>query len=242
MEDLKLQLWLAKDGMFTEVCKHDDHTKWDISFLRSVRHQLDMKGSLSEKQWTMVAKIRDKVLAPPKPKETIQVNEISKVLEFLNRVPNFSSIRVAMSVPIAGGSSGNADWFLKMYVATDKSKFEGQLQLLVSCDPDFQYGKEYLGRVDLNGLFFPHFRYSNVQLDFEKQAIKDEAVKTLNAIALDPEKVVREFGQLTGQCSFCKRRLSDDISKAYGYGKHCAKKYQLTYPTKKQFEMQGGVA
>jgi hypothetical protein len=79
-------------------------------------------------------------------------------------------------------------------------------------------------------------------LDFEKQAIKDEAVNTLNAIALDPEKVVREFRQLTGQCSFCKRRLSDDISKAYGYGKHCAKKYQLTYPTKKQFEMQGGVA
>ena len=94
-----------------------------------------------------------------------------------------------MSVPIAGGSSGNADWFLKMYVATEKSKYKGQLQLLVSCDPDFQYGKEYLGRVDLNGLFFPHFRYSNVQLDFEKQAIKDEAVKTLNAIALTLRKL-----------------------------------------------------
>jgi hypothetical protein len=54
----------------------------------------------------------------------------------------------------------------------------------------------------------------------------------LQRLAKDPAKVAAEYGKLTGHCAFCLGELSDERSKAVGYGPVCAKKWDLPWGAK----------
>jgi hypothetical protein len=57
-------------------------------------------------------------------------------------------------------------------------------------------------------------------------------VPVLQSIALDPAKAAKEFGALTGRCSFCNIALTDEGSVEVGYGPVCAKHYGLPHKAK----------
>jgi len=48
-------------------------------------------------------------------------------------------------------------------------------------------------------------------------------------LVADPEKVVSEYGNLSGNCFACHKQLTDDRSIRVGYGKVCAKKFGLRW-------------
>lgn len=54
----------------------------------------------------------------------------------------------------------------------------------------------------------------------------------LLAFSADPETMAAKYGKLTGCCSFCGRKLSDERSVTVGYGSTCAAKFDLTWGVK----------
>lgn len=54
----------------------------------------------------------------------------------------------------------------------------------------------------------------------------------LTAIAAEPARLAREYGALTGHCSFCNLQLTDAGSVEVGYGPVCAKHYGLPHTPK----------
>lgn len=55
----------------------------------------------------------------------------------------------------------------------------------------------------------------------------DQIEFVLKALANDPHKVASAYGELTGNCCFCKKPLSDPHSTAVGFGYVCALHYGL---------------
>jgi hypothetical protein len=80
------------------------------------------------------------------------------------------------------------------------------------------YGSNvFYGRIGKDGAFNGRTVASQAVLDL------------LVAFAADPAVVAASYGQLTGNCSFCNRELSDDRSTVVGYGPVCAEKYSLPW-------------
>lgn len=57
-------------------------------------------------------------------------------------------------------------------------------------------------------------------------------LESLQALAHDPEGTARLYGQITGQCCFCGRELTDKRSIAASYGPVCADRYGLSWGEK----------
>jgi hypothetical protein len=55
------------------------------------------------------------------------------------------------------------------------------------------------------------------------------ALASINAIAADPAAAAKAYGVLTGNCSFCRKELTDAGSVEVGYGPVCARKYGLPH-------------
>lgn len=72
-----------------------------------------------------------------------------------------------------------------------------------------------VGSIDREGKFRP------------RQNCPDWVAPALERFAKSPIPTAREYGQLTGRCCFCNRRLTDDLSVAQGYGPVCAENYGL---------------
>jgi hypothetical protein len=79
----------------------------------------------------------------------------------------------------------------------------------------------YFGKITPEGKFFP---VRTCPVSVEPQ---------LKAFAENPEEVAAKYGKLTGCCSFCGRRLTDDRSTEVGYGPVCADKFGLKWGTVK---------
>lgn len=100
---------------------------------------------------------------------------------------------------------------LKM--AGSKSKYPGQL--MVTDGGPFGANVFY-GRIDQRGIFHT---YQNSLM----------ALDVLRRLAANPADVAREYGKLTGHCTFCDLPLTDARSTANGYGPVCAKHYGLQW-------------
>jgi hypothetical protein len=57
-------------------------------------------------------------------------------------------------------------------------------------------------------------------------------LNVLATIAGDPAQAAKAYGMLTGNCSFCRKDLTDEGSVEVGYGPVCAKKYGLPHKAK----------
>jgi len=77
--------------------------------------------------------------------------------------------------------------------------------------------KNYYGKITPQGRFLP------------VAACPPTVEKQLIAFAADPEAVAMKYGKLTGRCSFCGRKLTDDRSTDVGYGPYCAAKFGLSW-------------
>jgi len=182
---------------------------WESNFANSVITQLERKGDLSEKQWGCIAKIVGQVENPPaKPdflSKSTKVASMSGVVALMNKVKGFPKLWFKLPC--------GAD--LCIYKATDRSKYAGQLQLTGGA-----YGSAYYGRITQEGELFAYP---------EGKAIEKELTDLLGRLGANPSEVASEYGKLTGTCSFCHRKLSDERSKEVGYGATCASNYDLPW-------------
>lgn len=117
---------------------------------------------------------------------------------------------IVLSVP---GMPGDG---VRITVAGAGAKFPGTLNVASASirDDDTRYGREWYGRIDLDGHFAPTRKTS-------ADAVA-AITSRLRAFAAEPAKIAGEHGRLTGRCCFCNQSLSDERSTAVGYGRTCA--------------------
>jgi hypothetical protein len=94
-----------------------------------------------------------------------------------------------------------------------KSKYCGQIRVTEGQG----YGDQWFGRIDEQGVFHPASGCPATVLNLMKQF--NEA----------PAAFVAAYGKKTGNCSFCKKALTDAVSVHVGYGPTCAEKYGLPH-------------
>lgn len=110
--------------------------------------------------------------------------------------------------------SGN----VSIKVAGSSSKYKGSLQ--VTDGRPFGDNVWY-GSVTPEGVWTV-----NSRLDAESEAVKT-VTRVLKSLSVDPVKVVQKSAHLSGDCCFCRSKLTADKSAAVGFGPVCAKNYGL---------------
>lgn len=204
---------------------------WESGFASSILKKSTPLGSnLTEKQLNCVHKITDKwagsfkgntqlelleFLKKDSKKPTflnkgVQVSSMSDVVTLMNKVKGFPKLWFKLP--------NDAD--LCIYKATERSKYAEQLQLTGGA-----YGSAYYGRITQQGELFVYP---------EGKKVEKELTTLLKRLGADPSRVASEYGKLTGSCSFCHRKLSDERSKEVGYGSTCASNYDLEWGKKKE--------
>ena len=68
----------------------------------------------------------------------------------------------------------------------------------------------------------------------------DAVVQALREVLADPEGYASSFGHVTGQCTFCGRKLTDARSYTVGYGRDCAERFGLRWGQIGQADLQRG--
>lgn len=107
----------------------------------------------------------------------------------------------------------NGEGVLTLKVAGSMAAEPGAVNVLVN--------EQWLGRINPNGDVIGHKIESRAAL-----------LEQLGRIATDPAGMAKEYGALTGHCSFCHRKLTDAGSIEVGYGPVCADAYGLPHKPK----------
>lgn len=200
----------------------------DVEFVSSIAGQAVHKKELSEKQayWLdklakelgwgadMVAKIDQQIVAtaqaePEFEAEPIQFPEMTTLKEW------FATAGLKLKRPKLTLMHETVDPGLKLWVAGQGSKHPGSIN--VASPEPFEESKFY-GRI-IGNTFVP----------YRKHKTPDGVIEMLFKLAKDPLKTIVEFGTKTGQCAFCNLPLSDEKSVYVGYGRECAKTWNLPY-------------
>jgi uncharacterized protein DUF6011 len=66
----------------------------------------------------------------------------------------------------------------------------------------------------------------------------ETVVEALREVVSDPEGYASSFGHVTGQCTFCGRKLTDARSYSVGYGRDCAERFALRWGPIGQADMK----
>jgi len=199
----------SKEENIHKLKSYLDEDKISSGFATSLFSQFEKRGTLSDKQWGWVLKLVDQVDNPPPPSQKLP--NIKGVLALMKRAVDpkgktFPKLWLKLS-----------DSDLRIHRATSASKYNGQLMLTDGKG----YGCNlYFGRIDTKGDLF---------LAREGKQRSQEIIDLLTRLVADPEKVVSEYGNLSGNCFACHKQLTDDRSIRVGYGKVCAKKFGLRW-------------
>lgn len=101
---------------------------------------------------------------------------------------------------------------LRLYVAGARSNFPGSIQVKI--------GHDWIGRVNLDGAVAGPLND------------RPDVIATLTKVAADPVTAAKEYGALSGRCSFCNLPITDAGSVEVGYGPVCAKHWGLPHHPK----------
>ena len=199
----------SKEENIHKLKSYLDEDKISSGFATSLFSQFEKRGTLSDKQWGWVLKLVDQVDNPPPPSQKLP--NIKGVLALMKRAVDPKS----KTFPKLWLKLSDSD--LRIHRATSASKYNGQLMLTDGKG----YGCNlYFGRIDTKGDLF---------LAREGKQRSQEIIDLLTRLVADPEKVVSEYGNLSGNCFACHKQLTDDRSIRVGYGKVCAKKFGLRW-------------
>ena len=199
----------SKEENIHKLKSYLDEDKISSGFATSLFSQFEKRGTLSDKQWGWVLKLVDQVDNPPPPSQKLP--NIKGVLALMKRAVDPKS----KTFPKLWLKLSDSD--LRIHRATSASKYNGQLMLTDGKG----YGRNlYFGRIDTKGDLF---------LAYEGKQRSQEIIDLLTRLVADPEKVVSEYGNLSGNCFACHKQLTDDRSIRVGYGKVCAKKFGLRW-------------
>lgn len=195
-------------------------------FASSLVNQAKTKTTLSSAQQEWVGKLIDLAQNPPQAKPSKYAkNEVDLEASMHQVVDLFDKAAVTLKRPrVRLQPVGH---YFELHRLTSASMWPGQIAVRVQ-----RAGATmtYLGRVDLYGKFVSGYPYKD-----EYPFLEDFLVQ----FAQDPAGTAAEFGRMTGDCAFCRSKLTDARSTTVGYGSTCAKKWQLPYPTMKQLKQQG---
>jgi hypothetical protein len=106
---------------------------------------------------------------------------------------------------------------LQLSVAGNHASFPGSINLT---DGNRFNANIYYGRIHLNG---------KLELRNTASKLGEEIISSLDLFCLDPAKYGKAFGDKTGCCMYCAKKLTNPKSVLVGYGPICAANYGLPY-------------
>lgn len=165
------------------------------SFVASVVDQFDRKGSISPRQEEALNSVLTKMAAKPVNTAPAKSGDI-----------DVSAIHAMFDRAQANGLKRpkfRADG-LQVSLAPSHGANAGALYV--------KNGEEYFGKI-MGGKYLP------------TQAAPADTLSKLQAIAIDPEKVAKAYGQKTGQCGMCGLELTNSESIELGIGPICRSKW-----------------
>ena len=156
-------------------------------------------NGLSDKQWAWVHKLAVDASTPKPEPVTVDVSGIYALFQ------NYKGKNPRIDIFVN-------DVKLRIAKAGEKSQYCGSLMISKN-----GYGTPFYGVISQNGEF---------SLRHEANEAVIEAIK---AFSSDPAALAAQHGHMTGNCCFCRRKLTDERSTTVGYGPECAENYGLPW-------------
>ncbi len=191
----------------------------DKSFAESLLSQLERKGSLSDKQWYWIGKLADTAEKAkegiPDFTQEVEVGDFGGVIQLFKNAAasGLKNPKIRLGIPM-----GTHNQPLALSVAGHKSKHPGCVNV-TNGEP--YHHNTWFGRITPHGVWQPS---QHVEPD-----LMARLMTLLSALAQDPAGTASKYGRLVGYCCFCHSELSDERSKAVGYGPVCAKNWGLPW-------------
>lgn len=179
-----------------------------LGFATSLINQFSRKGTLSPNQTPYVTSLLALAKGENPPPRHADVGDFTGVIAlFKTASANLKYPKIRLQV------DGQA---IVLSVAGERSKAPGS----VNVAGEGAWGdRPWYGRVSPEGKFD---RSRSLTPDFAALLIP-----VLQELSSNPVAAVQRYGKLTGSCMFCGKTLSDDRSKAAGFGETCAKHFGL---------------
>ena len=175
-----------------------------------------MARTIVAKQEVIDAALDDQPAPPPAPRDpgppakTEDLGSLDRILAFLGRAQKNGLTYPTVRLRTTAGQD------IKITVCGKQSRTQGAIRVT----NDAAYGspnRKYFGLIHPPG-----------RLERGRDCT-DDIVATLRAFAIDPVKTAKLFGNLTNNCCFCGKDLSNPPSVNAGYGPVCAAKYELPW-------------
>ncbi len=185
----------------------------DAEFAQSMIDQFTRKGTLSDKQWPWVESLLDRAMGSGEPQRqpeaTVegQFGVLTEMFITARKHLKFPKIRFQVE-----GSR------IQFSLAGPKSKYAGSIMVT---DGGSYGSNEWYGAIDQEG----HWRQP-------VKGVPANIEKLVRTFVSDPARYASEWGRLAGHCIFCSRLLTDEKSTDVGFGKTCARNYNLPWGKK----------
>jgi hypothetical protein len=178
-------------------------------FAKSLIHQWNRKGRLSQPQQLWVDKLIELAAEAKKPKPVPESTDLGIDLTGLHRLFDRAKQN---NIPVPKIRTALADG--KKVVLSPARVDSANAGFIY-----IRFGEQYYGKVSPDGkLTLPSFVEPC-----------EEVHELIQEIANDPSKAGKAQGQRLGWCIFCSRTLTTNESLFYGYGPICAEKWGLEW-------------
>lgn len=156
-------------------------------------------NGLSDKQWAWVHKLAFDASQPQPEQLAINVEGL------YNLFSKYKGLYPKIDIVVNGVQ-------LHIARAGDKSKFKGSIMISHA-----GINSPFYGVISKDGIFTPRFAATN------------PIIEAIKAFSNDPVGLAAHHGHATGNCCFCRKKLTDERSVTVGYGEICANNYGLPW-------------
>jgi hypothetical protein len=173
-------------------------------------------GGLTDRQWYWIGELARQVSGAEPAPATTNVGSVKGIVDLLDRAKQH------LKYPALLVRANDRD--IRLNIAGSSAQAPGTINVC-SAVRDSAGQRRWFGRITVAGEYEPSRRI--------EPAMRTPIAAALAAMASDPAKAASEYGRLTGHCCFCTLPLTDPRSTAVGYGKICARNYDLPWGTPK---------
>jgi len=189
----------------------DKLTTRDQTFASSLIDQFLATKALSARQWEWVGILGDRVKGAEPIYGDFKAIEVMLMLA----ADNIQTPKIRL---MTNWRDPDADHRF-VQLTFSKNRETGKREILVHIDGWAGHGyRKFAGWINENHL-----------MPWRADRMTDDVKNLIQDFSMDPARVARACAGLLGACSYCGQRLTDDTSKAMGYGPVCAKHYGLPW-------------
>lgn len=194
-------------------------------FATSLVEQLDRRGFLSSEQNFWLHKLAMQSVETTAPASSVKMENLRRIFDRASKKMKYPKVKFQASNSLEQAIHSFdddcenqllADQTIFLYRAGERSKAPGVIHVTNGAkygDPD----NKYFGKIDLEGNFI------------KARACCDRVLNFLVSFDKDPASIGATYGRSSGNCCFCSRPITTEVSKNHGYGPICANRYQLPY-------------